>query len=577
MSRESAHTIARIILEGFDRHYTAFRGNSQLAKNKFEKGEYRAIRELLSERISFYDHRVKETSSLLEKKYDEKIKQDLFWPEVKKAFIMLLTEHKQPELAESFFNSIATQVLDRNYFQNYKYLFVRPSISTEYLDSVPSSYRVYYPREIGFRSTTKVITKDIDVNCPWEDINRDIRALIKKTIQILQNINPTKDFQIHIMRSLFFRNKGAYMIGRIVSDGNPTGFAIPILKNKNGELFLDTIVFEQENSGVLFSFSRAYFMADMEVPAAYVNFLKSIMPSKPTSELYTMLGLQKQGKTLFYRDFLHHLKNSTDKFVLADGIKGLVMLVFNLPSFPYVFKVIKDKRQKDVSREHIRNRYHLVKHHDRVGRLADTWEYSNVDFPIERFDNDLLEELRRDAPSMFEQLGDHIIIKHVYIERRMIPLNIFIENMSDRKIESAIVEYGDAIKQLLSVNIFPGDLLYKNFGMTKNGRVVFYDYDEIQYITECVFRSVPPPNNPEDELSEEPWYSIGPNDVFPEEFETFLLSNKKIRKAFLKSHADLLSPSYWKTQQEKIKKGYFEDVFPYSEEERFTPGKLLDD
>ena len=577
MSRESAHTIARIILEGFDRHYTAFRGNSQLAKNKFEKGEYSAIRELLSERISFYDHRVKETSSLLEKKYDEKIKQDLFWPEVKKAFIMLLTEHKQPELAESFFNSIATQVLDRNYFQNYKYLFVRPSISTEYLDSVPSSYRVYYPREIGFRSTTKVITKDIDLNCPWEDINRDIRALIKKTIQILQNINPTKDFQIHIMRSLFFRNKGAYMIGRIVSDGNPTGFAIPILKNKNGELFLDTIVFEKENLGVLFSFSRAYFMADMEVPAAYVNFLKSIMPSKPTSELYTMLGLQKQGKTLFYRDFLHHLKNSTDKFVLADGIKGLVMLVFNLPSFPYVFKVIKDKRQKDVSREHILNRYHLVKHHDRVGRLADTWEYSNVDFPIERFDNDLLEELRRDAPSMFEQLGDHIIIKHVYIERRMIPLNIFIENMSDRKIESAIVEYGDAIKQLLSVNIFPGDLLYKNFGMTKNGRVVFYDYDEIQYITECVFRSVPPPNNPEDELSEEPWYSIGPNDVFPEEFETFLLSNKKIRKAFLKSHADLLSPSYWKTQQEKIKKGYFEDVFPYSEEERFTPGKLLDD
>jgi isocitrate dehydrogenase kinase/phosphatase len=577
MSRESAHTIARIILEGFDRHYTAFRGNSQLAKNKFERGEYSAIRELLSERISFYDHRVKETSLLLEKKYDEKIKQDLFWPEVKKAFIMLLTEHKQPELAESFFNSIATQVLDRNYFQNYKYLFVRPSISTEYLDSVPSSYRVYYPREIGFRSTTKVITKDIDLNCPWENINRDIRALIKKTIQILQNINPTKDFQIHIMRSLFFRNKGAYMIGRIVSDGNPTGFAIPILKNKNGELFLDTIVFEKENLGVLFSFSRAYFMADMEVPAAYVNFLKSIMPSKPTSELYTMLGLQKQGKTLFYRDFLHHLKNSTDKFVLADGIKGLVMLVFNLPSFPYVFKVIKDKRQKDVSREHIRNRYHLVKHHDRVGRLADTWEYSNVDFPIKRFDNDLLEELRRDAPSMFEQVGDHIIIKHVYIERRMIPLNIFIEKMSDRKVESAIVEYGDAIKQLLSVNIFPGDLLYKNFGMTKNGRVVFYDYDEIQYITECVFRSVPPPNNPEDELSEEPWYSIGPNDVFPEEFETFLLSNGKIRKAFLKSHADLLSPSYWKTQQEKIKKGYFEDVFPYSEEERFTPGKLLDD
>jgi len=577
MMISAAQSIAKIILEGFDKHYLAFRTNSQLAKSKFENSEYSEIRELLSERISFYDLRVKETSNVLDVKYGNEIKENLFWPEVKKAYIMLLTEHRQPELAESFFNSIATQVLDRIYFQNHDYLFVRPSISTEYLDSKPSSYRVYYPRSLGFRMTIKTITRDVGLKGTWENIGRDIKLLIKKTIIILQGIQPTKDFQIHVMRSLFFRNKGAYMIGRIVSDGDPTGFAIPILKNENGELFLDTIVFRQESLGVLFSFSRAYFMADMEVPSAYVNFLKTIMPSKPTSELYTMLGLQKQGKTLFYRDLLHHLNNSSDKFVLAEGIKGLVMLVFNLPSFPYVFKIIKDKRQKDVSREHILNRYQLVKHHDRVGRLADTWEYSNVDFPVERFDHELLRELKSDASNMFELIDDHVIIKHVYIERRMIPLNVFIEKANEEKVDRAIFEYGNAIKQLMSANIFPGDLLYKNFGLTKNGRVVFYDYDEIQYITECIFRSVPPANNPEDELSGEPWYSIGPNDVFPEEFETFLLSNEKIKKPFLKYHSELLNPDYWKKQQEKIKRGFFEDVFPYSEEERFAPGKLIDD
>ena len=577
MTTSSAQSIAKIILEGFDKHYLAFRTNSQLAKSKFENSEYSGIRELLSERISFYDLRVKETSTVLDVKYGNEIKENLFWPEVKKAYIMLLTEHKQPELAESFFNSIATQVLDRIYFQNHDYLFVRPSISTEYLDSKPPSYRVYYPRSLGLRMTLKTITRDVGLKGPWENIGRDIKLLIKKTIIILQGIQPTKDFQIHVMRSLFFRNKGAYMIGRIVSDGDPTGFAIPILKNKNGELFLDTIVFRQESLGVLFSFSRAYFMADMEVPSAYVNFLKTIMPSKPTSELYTMLGLQKQGKTLFYRDLLHHLNNSSDKFVLAEGIKGLVMLVFNLPSFPYVFKIIKDKRQKDVSREHILNRYQLVKHHDRVGRLADTWEYSNVDFPAERFDPELLSELKSHASNMFELIDNHVIIKHVYIERRMIPLNVFIEKANEEKVDRVIFEYGNAIKQLMSANIFPGDLLYKNFGLTKNGRVVFYDYDEIQYITECIFRSVPPANNPEDELSGEPWYSIGPNDVFPEEFETFLLSNQKTKKPFLKYHSELLNPDYWKMQQEKIKRGFFEDVFPYSEEERFTPGKLIDD
>ncbi len=572
----SSNSIANIILEGFDRHYSVFRINSQKAKIKFEQGDYSAIRELLSERISFYDLRVKETSKLLEIKFGNEIKRDIIWPSVKKSFIMLITDHKQPELAESFFNSITTQLLDRAYFQN-NYLFVRPAISTDYLDSHPPSYRVYYPLKLGIKNTIKKITIDINLNCDWENVSRDIRALLKKTISTLKRpFRPTKDFQIHILRSLFFRNKGAYLIGRIVMDGDPIGFAVPILRSTNGKVFMDTIMFENENISLMFSFSRAYFMVDMEVPSAYVDFLKSLMPSKPKSELYTMLGLQKQGKTLFYRDLLHHLKNSNDKFIIAEGIKGLVMLVFTLPSFPYVFKIIKDYRDKDVTREHITNRYRLVKHHDRVGRMADTWEYSNVDFPSERFESSLLNDLKKFAPSMFEEVGNRIIIKHVYIERRMTPLNIFITQASDTNLDSVIKEYGDALKQLISANIFPGDLLYKNFGLTKNGRVVFYDYDEIQYITECNFRVVPPPNNPEDELSDEPWYSIGNNDVFPEEFETFLLSKIKIKKAFLKHHAELLDPQFWKDQQEKLKKGCFVDVFPYPNKERFFPNKIVE-
>ncbi len=572
----SSNSIANIILEGFDRHYSVFRVNSQKAKIKFERGDYTAIRELLSERISFYDLRVKETSKLLERKFGNEIKKDIIWPSVKKSFIMLITDHKQPELAESFFNSITTQLLDRAYFQN-NYLFVRPAISTDYLDSNTPSYRVYYPLKLGIKNTINKITIDTNLDCEWENVSRDIRALLKKTISTLKRpFRPTKDFQIHILRSLFYRNKGAYLIGRIVMDGDPVGFAVPILRSTKGKVFMDTIMFENENISLMFSFSRAYFMVDMEVPSAYVDFLKSLMPSKPKSELYTMLGLQKQGKTLFYRDLLHHLKNSNDKFIIAEGIKGLVMLVFTLPSFPYVFKIIKDYRDKDVTREHITNRYRLVKHHDRVGRMADTWEYSNVDFPSERFESSLLDDLKKFAPSMFEEVGNRVIIKHVYIERRMTPLNIFITQASDANLDSAIKEYGDALKQLISANIFPGDLLYKNFGLTKNGRVVFYDYDEIQYITECNFRVVPPPNNPEDELSDEPWYSIGNNDVFPEEFETFLLSKIKIKKAFLKYHAELLDPQFWKEQQEKLKNGCFVDVFPYPNEERFFPNKIVE-
>ncbi len=569
----NSQSIAQKMLDGFNRHYSVFREQSQQAKSEFEKGNYRGIRELSSERITFYDKRVKETSELLEKNYGESLRKDALWPAVKRAFIMLLTDHKQPELAESFFNSITTQLLDRAYFKN-EYLFVRPAVSTDYLDSYSPSYRVYYPLNSGVRRTLIKITLDLELKCPWENVKLDVKALLRRIFKTFDKpFRITPDLQIHILKSLFYRNKAAYIIGRVILDGAPVGFAVPILRNNSGEIFLDTIITDKEQISLLFSFSRAYFMVDMEVPAVYVSFLKSLMPFKPSSELYTMLGLQKQGKTLFYRDLLYHLKNSNDCFRIADGIKGLVMLVFTLPSFPYVFKIIKDERKKDVSRDHIENRYQLVKLHDRVGRMADTLEYSFVDFPLNRIEKNLLDELLNVAPSMCELVNERLIIKHVYIERRMMPLNIFLENASDDEIEKAVKEYGDAIRQLIAANIFPGDLLYKNFGLTKHGRVVFYDYDEIQYITDCNFRSVPPPRTPEDELSEEPWYKVGPNDVFPEEFETFLLAQHRINRAFKKYHAELLKPEFWISQQKKIEKGFFDDVFPYPNEQRFFPDK----
>jgi isocitrate dehydrogenase kinase/phosphatase len=372
-----------------------------------------------------------------------------------------------------------------------------------------------------------------------------------------------------VLRSLFFRNKGAYLIGRVINDGDPIPFAAPILRSSKGRLFIDTLMFQPEQIGVLFSFSRTYFMVDMEVPSAVVQFLRSLLPNKPKSELYTMLGLQKQGKTLFYRDLLHHLKHSSDRFKTADGIKGLVMLVFTLPSFPYVFKIIKDKRSKDVTREHIMSKYQLVKVHERAGRMADTWEYSNVAFPRARFESSLIDEIKEFAPSMITEIDSQIVLRHLYIERRMIPLNLYLEHATESETDHAVKEYGDAIKQLVAANIFPGDMLYKNFGMTRQHRVVFYDYDEIQYLTECNFRRIPPPRTPEDEMASEPWYTVGPNDVFPEEFETFLLGQPRLRQAFMRHHANLLDADYWSAQQERIRKGILDDVFPYPEQIRF--------
>ena len=496
------------------------------------------------------------------------------WQQVKLHYIGLLINHYQPELAETFFNSVTTKILHRSYFHN-DFIFVRSAVSTDHLENdepaALPTYRAYYPTKDTMAETWHRVVTNFQLDREFEDLGRDVADLMAAVDAQLGEVRLRTNFQIQVLSSLFFRNKGAYIVGKIINGFTQTPFALPILHGRKG-LVIDAALFGEDDLELVFSFARAYFMVTMEVPSAYVQFLRSLMPRKPRSEIYSALGLQKQGKSLFYRDLLMHMRHSSDKFRIAPGIKGMVMLVFDLPSFPYVFKVIKDfyPPPKDTTRELIKSKYLLVKQHDRVGRMADTLEYSDVAFPRARFDDELVAELRQFCASLVEEEGDMLVIRHCYIERRMIPLNIYLQDASAEQIASVVVEYGNAIKDLVRANIFPGDMLWKNFGVTRHGRVVFYDYDEIEYLTDCTFRKVPEARNEEDEMSGEVWYRVGPKDVFPETFAPFLLGNPAVREIFMAEHADLLDPAFWQGHKQEILAGYVHDVFPYEAQKRFA-------
>jgi isocitrate dehydrogenase kinase/phosphatase len=580
-----AYDIALEMLEGFNRHYRLFREVSEGAKARFEAADWHGQQKAQRQRIDFYDLRVNECAAALQSRFDAEHQPMDVWQQVKLHYIGLLTNHAQPELAETFFNSVTTKMLHRSYFHN-DFIFVRPAVSTEYIESddpgAQPAYRAYYPHKDGLRKTIERILSNFQLKNAWEDLPRDVNHVYQALEQRFGEFDETEgklgragslsyNFQVQILPSLFFRNKAAYVIGKIVNGYDELPIALPILQNNQQQLFVDTVLASRDELLALFSFARAYFMVDSEVPSSTVQFLRSLMPSKPRAELYSAIGLQKQGKTLFYRDFLTHLRHSSDEFVVAPGIKGLVMSVFTLPSFPYVFKVIKDwyPPPKDTTREQIKSKYLLVKQHDRVGRMADTWEYSNVAFPKSRFSAELIEELKKYCTSQFEEEDDAYIVKHCYIERRMIPLNLYLQNADDAALNKAVAEYGQAIKDLVAANIFPGDMLWKNFGVTRQGKVVFYDYDEIEYITDCKFRKVPPARNEEDEMASEPWYNVYKGDVFPETFATFLLGDLRVRKAFMQHHSDLLDAAFWQTCKDRINAGHVHDVFPYAQEKRF--------
>ena len=578
----SAEHVAQMILQGFNRHYALFRYSAQRAKVLFESGNWDGIQRLSRERIEYYDMRVRECAALLGPALKKttltpaqdgstlSLEQQQFWQLVKTKFAHALAGHKQPECAETFFNSVSCRVLARTYFNN-DFLFVRPAIATGYIDSDLPSYRSYYPLVTGVVPTLMRVITDFGLAAPFADLPTDVRLLARRAIYKLRKTLPKDpgfrigpDCQIQVLNTLFFRNKGAYIVGRFINQSNLHPFAIALTHSTSNHIEIDALLDNTDDFTTLFSFTRAYFLVDMDVPSAYVHFLQSLLSHKSAAEFYNAIGLQKQGKNLFYRDFLHHLGHSSDQFELAPGIEGMVMSVFTLPSYPYVFKMIRDRiRKKGMDHATVKNRYLLVKKHDRAGRMADTWEYSQVALPKRRFSAKLLDELRTAVPQQIEETGSLVILRHVYIERRMLPLNIYLSRASGNNLEMAIRQYGDAIKELAANNIFPGDMLYKNFGLTRLGRLVFYDYDEIQTMTEMNFRTIPPAPNEEAELASEPWYPIAANDVFPEEFRWFLLSDPRIRAAFMKYHAELLSAEWWDNCKKRVIKGRLENIYPY--------------
>jgi len=567
-----AREIAHAVLTAFNRHFRIFRETTQSARQHFIDGDWAAGRAASSARISLYDQRLREAIADLRNRFGlEKAEPDL-WQEVKFQYLGLLYRHRQPELAETFYNSVFVGLFERHYYNNDN-IFVRPSVSTERIEGDIPPFRSYYPTQDGWRVSMSRILDSIDLGLPMENKRRDMVNILR-AIRGLKGISSylARHFQLQILNTVFYRNKAAYIVGRAVNGAEVYPIILPVLRNDRGEIYVDALVTEPDDVANLFSFARTYFMADFEVPSAVVRFLLSFLPSKSAADMYTAIGFHKQGKAEFYRDFLDHLRNSSDRLVTAPGIKGMVMLVFTLPSYPYVFKVIRDDfgAVKKVTEREVIEKNRFIKRQDRVGRMADTWEFSYAAFPVERFDPELLKELQEEAASKVTIENGQVIIKHLYIERRLNPLNLFLEQADEETARLAMREYGNALREISAAGIFPGDLLLKNFGVTRHCRVIFYDYDEIVPIAECNFRKVPEPQTVEQEMAAEPWYSVAENDIFPEEFATFLMSDRGWRKLFNQEHGDLLQASTWQKLQADAAMGRAPDVYPYRREIRFV-------
>jgi isocitrate dehydrogenase kinase/phosphatase len=559
--RELAVRAVAAIHEAYDEYRLGFQDITRRARDRFERRDWLGAQADATARLALYrihlDSAVADVRDILQ----DAVMERTLWASMKALHVPGCSGRPDAEVEQTFFNSVTRRVFSTvGVDDTIEYL--EPTQAPEH-DGTPPLYDTYTGPPVD-ATLVRSILDAIAWSVPYAEPERDAQIVAELIQAALGDVPADGPVAIDVLRSVFYRNKGAYLVGRVRRGRITLPLVIPLLRAERG-IVVDAVLLNQDRASVVFGFSWSYFRVEVPRPRDLIEFLRTIMPFKRIDELYNAIGFNKHGKTELFRSLMSYLQHADARFAFAEGDEGMVMAVFTLPSLNLVFKIIKDSfaAPKNTTRQAVMDKYHFVFVRDRVGRLADAQEFEHLEFPRRCFPDDLLEYLLRVAGGTVRAAGDRVVVRHVYTERRVTPLNIFLRDAGEAAARDAVLDYGNAIKDLAAADIFTGDMLLKNFGVTRNGRVICYDYDELCLLSECRFRRIPAPTTIEEEFAAEPWFHVGEHDIFPEEFQAFLVPPGPVRQAFLDAHGDLMDVKFWKGAQDRLARGEVLDVFPY--------------
>ena len=577
---ETAAIVSHVILDHFSSYSSQFHELTSRAKSRFEERQWRLARHDALRRMNLYER----TLAALNRELEERLGCDLtnvrLWSEIKAAYADLIESRTDVDIAETFFNSVTRKILqtvgvnrDVEFFR----LEPRP-ITSETRDHV---YKRYKTGKGDTQTLIRQILESYHFNVAYEDIERDARQVADELdLYVWPYVGENSLDYIDMICVPFFRNRVAYLVGRLVTGEMIIPLVMPLYNDSRG-IYVDAVLFRERQISIIFGFAHTSFCVEVSNPVLLIQFLRTLLPQKPVAELFISIGYNKHGKTEFYRYLHHYVHESHSRFWIAPGQEGSMMIAFTLRDFRFILKVIKDRPcflrsqnrpVKIVSRKEVMERYRNIRHQDHVGRLVDTQEFENLRFKRKRFTRELLREFRLAAREAVTIDADYVTIHHCYLQRRVVPLPMYIASEPDPEVVRGIIlDFGYFLKDITSVGIFPTDLFnIWNCGVTSRRRVVLFDYDDVASLRHIRFSDKPAAHTYWEEIqSEEDRIAAGPNDFFIDEMERYLGIPQPLMGAFRRIHGDLFTLRYWHRMQNRVKRGDVVNIIPYDRSRRF--------
>ena len=561
---------AHLIVDAFDDYNARFSDITRRAARHFDRREWKAQQKSANQRIALYDECIAETIGRLEHRLAERLLARALWLDIHRRYAEAITGRIDAELYKTFFNTLTRRL--------FKTRGVSTGIEFVALDIEPTEHithpidrHIYSCHEQPAEAMQRMLL-NADVRYNAESLAADATRIANRLHHDLIELDPAGLLSLELLKVVFYRDRRAYLIGRAFGQDRWLPCVIALINDERG-IRVDAVLTERRQVSVLFGFTYSYFHADLPTIGDAIVFLRTLLPNKPVDELYTVLGRAKQGKTERYRHFFKHLEQANgEQMIEAEGQRGMVMLVFTLPSYPLVFKLVRDHFApgKKIGREHVLSQYRLVFNHDRVGRLIDAQEYRHLEFDRALFSDELLSLLQSECGRIVKVSPTQVSIAHCFVQRRVRPLDLYIREAEPEAAERAVIDYGQAIRDLARSNLFPGDLFLKNFGVTASKRTVFYDFDEVRRVTSCNFRHLPPARSEDELMSDEPWFTVEAGDAFPEQFQQFMDLSPPHRMLFTEHHGELFDPGWWQALRLRLIEQPAGDVSPYPEGVRLS-------